>query len=184
MAPYYQWRRVATNHELQQSAQREMLPNASCEGAAGEQLFVNWPNAAPDLIACPQLGQCPVRSLVLKQQWLDKIYSGRKTWELRSRYTNIRGRIGLIASGTGVISGEARIVKCFLLGERGSKSGCWKIKEGTFKDTKRKHGCEERDISRYCSQKVYAWVLAGIKQYDDPISYVHPRGAVTWVRTG
>ena len=51
------------------------------------------------------------RALIVRQPWIDLILSGEKTWEMRSRPTNVRGRIGLIEQGTGLIVGE-----CFLDG--------------------------------------------------------------------
>ena len=50
------------------------------------------------------------RALIIKKNWLDKIFDEGKTWEMRSRNTKIRGKIGLIESGTGLIVGEAKIV--------------------------------------------------------------------------
>lgn len=50
------------------------------------------------------------RALIIKKNWLDKIFNDGKRWEMRSRNTKIRGKIGLIESGSGLIVGEAKIV--------------------------------------------------------------------------
>ena len=55
----------------------------------------------------------PSRSLIIQGRWLDKIYGGEKSWELRTKSTRKRGRIGLISSGSGLIGGEAWLIDCF-----------------------------------------------------------------------
>jgi len=52
------------------------------------------------------------RALIIRKPWIDKILSGQKTWEMRSTKTNIRGKIGLIEAGTGLIVGEAVLTEC------------------------------------------------------------------------
>ena len=52
------------------------------------------------------------RGLIIKQPWIELILSGKKTWEMRSRPTHIRGKIGLIEQGTGLIVGEVEIIDC------------------------------------------------------------------------
>lgn len=41
------------------------------------------------------------RGLVIDDRWVSLILAGRKTWEMRSQATNIRGTIALITKGTG-----------------------------------------------------------------------------------
>lgn len=43
------------------------------------------------------------KALIVKKHWLDQIAEGRKTWGLRGACTMIRGRIGLIESGSGKV---------------------------------------------------------------------------------
>ena len=45
------------------------------------------------------------RGLIIKKKWLDKIFAKKKVWEIRSSPTNIRGRIFLIQSGSGMVVG-------------------------------------------------------------------------------
>ena len=55
------------------------------------------------------------RGLIIKGKWLDKIFAKKKVWEIRSSPTNIRGRIFLIQSGSGMVVGECNIVDCIKL---------------------------------------------------------------------
>ena len=52
------------------------------------------------------------RGLIIKGKWLDKIFAKKKVWEIRSSPTNIRGRIFLVQSGSGMVVGECNIVDC------------------------------------------------------------------------
>src|SRR5262245_48413541 len=47
------------------------------------------------------------RGLVIEQRWVSLILDGRKTWEMRTRPTRVRGWIGLIEKGSGTIIGAA-----------------------------------------------------------------------------
>lgn len=106
------------------------------------------------------------KALIIKKKWLDKILSGEKTWEMRSRRTRYRGKIGLIESGSGLIVGEARLVSC----------SPFPIKPNL--DHIDKHQIEDIELlKKWC----YAWELAEIKKYNEPTPYIHPRGAVVWV---
>lgn len=51
-----------------------------------------------------------MKGLVIKQPWIDYILSGNKIWEIRSTNTNIRGKIELIQSGSGLVVGSCEIV--------------------------------------------------------------------------
>lgn len=52
------------------------------------------------------------KGLIIKKEWLDKIFDEGKVWEMRSTKTNVRGKIGLIESGTGTVVGEAELLMC------------------------------------------------------------------------
>ena len=107
------------------------------------------------------------RGLIIKKEWLDRIFDNGKVWEMRSKPTNIRGRIGLIESGSGMIIGEATLVDCFRP-TNFARCAC-----------KGKHQIED---SRLFKRWPYAWVLEKTKHYDKPRPYDHPQGAVIWVR--
>lgn len=48
----------------------------------------------------------------VKEPWITFILQNKKTWELRGSVTNMRGRIGLVASGSGCIVGGATLIGC------------------------------------------------------------------------
>ena len=105
------------------------------------------------------------RALIIKKNWLDKIFNDGKRWEMRSRNTKIRGKIGLIESGSGLIIGEAKLVDSFRIDEAGKLIGSHQVIDLSLLD-------------KWC----YAWVLEDVKRYDKPIPYNHPQGAVVWVK--
>ena len=53
-----------------------------------------------------------MKGLVIRSPWIDHILAGKKTWEMRTRATSIRGRIALIKAGSGLIYGTAELVEC------------------------------------------------------------------------
>ena len=113
-----------------------------------------------------------MRGLLIRQFWLDKIFQGKKTWEIRGSNTHIRGRIGLIRSGSGRVVGT-----CDLVGVEGPLS---------LADLRRnvsKHMAplsELRKPLRY--KQTYAWVLKNAKALRKSVPYKHPQGAVIWVK--
>ena len=108
------------------------------------------------------------RALIIRQPHIGMILSGLKTWEMRSTDTKIRGLIGLIEAGSGLITGEAEIVS----------TRTWLTKE-QLAYHRDKHRC--KDISILEKWRC-AWVLKNAKKYDEPIPYKHPKGAVIWVK--
>ncbi|MFT4311602.1 MAG: ASCH domain-containing protein [Candidatus Woesearchaeota archaeon] len=106
--------------------------------------------------------------LIIKKEHLDKIFSGKKTWEIRSSRTHKRGKIGLIQSGSGNIVGECEVVDC---------SDELTLEE--YLKNKDKH-CSENTKLTY--KKTYAWVLKNAKRYSKPLKYKHPAGAIIWVK--
>jgi hypothetical protein len=109
------------------------------------------------------------RALIVRQPWIDLILSGKKTWEMRSRPTNVRGKIGLIEQGSGLIVGECKIVDSDHIKldpiEHGLHYSHHRVDDFNL-------------LNKWC----YAWEIEGAKRYDKPIPYQHPQCAVTWVR--
>lgn len=107
------------------------------------------------------------RALIIKKPWIDLILDGQKTWEMRTRKTKIKGIIGLIEQGTGLIVGQANLI------------------DGTFKPTTDEliknaplHRVENLEIlETWC----YRWELREAHRFKTPIPYKHPKGAVIWV---
>jgi len=112
------------------------------------------------------------RCLIIKKKWLDMILSGQKTWEIRGSNTNIRGKIGLIESGSGLIVGQCNLIDSFSLED--------KLIDGS-KECFNRHRVENwKEVVKY--KDPHAWVLELAKRYKKPCPYVHPKGAVIWVR--
>lgn len=107
------------------------------------------------------------RALIVDKPWIDLILSGEKIWEMRSRSTNIRGRIGLIEKGSGLIVGEVDIVNSLVLGLP------------YLKDKIHKHQVDDFGLLEKWN---VAWVLQYPGRYKEPVPYKHPKGAVVWVK--
>ena len=107
------------------------------------------------------------RGLVIKSPHIDNILSGHKIWEMRSRRTNMRGKIGLIKSGSGLIVGTAEIVDCLDALDFGER----------MNTQKNHHVYNLYDLEKW----KYPWVLRNAQKLPEPIPYDHPQGAVIWV---
>jgi hypothetical protein len=108
-----------------------------------------------------------VRALIIKPEPLTRILCGEKTWELRGSRTHIRGRIGLIASGSGTIVGEAMLTDCI-----------GPLDRGTYERERAKHRSQQPFEEQYPS--LFAWVLEDTHPIE-PVPYLHPQGAIIWV---
>lgn len=109
-----------------------------------------------------------MKCLIIKKEHLDRILDGSKTWEMRSRMTKVRGTIGLIESGSGLIVGECEIVGCFDLSNHVNISKIYRHKHRVG---------EPEKLIKWNK----AWRLKNAIRYDEPIPYKHPQGAVIWV---
>jgi hypothetical protein len=107
------------------------------------------------------------RGLVIRSPHIEKILSGVKSWEMRSRRTDIRGRIALIKAGSGTIVGTATMY--------GSMPA---LTEDRWEATKRWHQVEDLELLRKWK---YPWQMIGVMALSKPIPYDHPKGAVIWV---
>lgn len=108
------------------------------------------------------------RALIVRQPWIELILSGQKTWEMRSTGTSIRGRIGLIEQGTGLIVGECS------LDHVGEPIDRFNLGYG--------HHLHKVDDFELLEKWRFPWVLSGAVRYKTPIEYSHPKGAVIWVK--
>jgi len=112
-----------------------------------------------------------VKGLLVKQPWIDKILSGKKTWELRGSSTKNIGAIALIESGTGFVVGTCEVVDV-----EGPLS------MATLRRNMGRHGVPQRQLGRRLPYKrTHAWVLRGARRLREPVPYKHPQGAVIWV---
>ena len=112
-----------------------------------------------------------MKCLIIKKRWLDLIFAGRKSWELRGSRTAVRGKIGLIEKGSGKIMGTCEVVDV---------KGPLTLAE--LKRATRKHGVPVRELGEIELYKnTFAWVLDNAQRYAKPKPYKHPSGAVIWV---
>lgn len=113
-----------------------------------------------------------MNGLIIKKTWLDLILAGKKTWEIRSSKTNVRGKIALIESGSGMIVGQAELVDVI---------GPLSI-EDLLTNTKKHHITRDAIDRGIRYTKPHAWVLKNAKRFQRPKPYIHPQGAVIWVK--
>lgn len=111
-----------------------------------------------------------MKGLIIRSPHIDNILSGLKSWEMRSRKTNVRGRIALIKAGTGKIYGEADLVEVL------EPLEC----EAMIHMSWQFHRVARSDRHKLAKWK-YPWRLENAVKYDEPKPYDHPQGAVTWV---
>lgn len=111
-------------------------------------------------------------ALIIKKQWLDKIFDNGKEWELRGKNTKIRGVIGLIESGSGLVMGAAELTDSMI------------VNKAQLLKNQRKHKIPEDKLNKFLKRYKthYAWVLKNAKRFKTPVKYKHPKGAVVWVK--
>jgi hypothetical protein len=110
-----------------------------------------------------------VKGLTIKEPWISLILSGKKTWELRSRDTRVRGRIALIRKGSGTVIGIADLTGTLP-----------KLSRSDLIANVAKHRVPQHEIGVDFRWNM-AWVLEGAQPLREPVPYRHPPGAVIWV---
>jgi hypothetical protein len=109
--------------------------------------------------------------LVIRSEPLAKILRGEKIWEMRSRSVHKRGAIALIEKGTGLVKGIAELVDCV-----------GPLTDQQMIENQDKHGIHnDRLHDAEIAKWRIAWVLSNVQTLANPVRYVHPSGAVTWV---
>jgi hypothetical protein len=124
--------------------------------------------------------QPPGRALLVREPYLSLILMNKKRWELRGRSTNIRGRIALIRSGSGLVVGECEIVDC-----QGPIDFVTMTKTSNLSAEERRELIQNGHAPYLqkdgLSSKTYAWVVSNPILYTHAVPYRHPSGAVTFV---
>jgi hypothetical protein len=110
-----------------------------------------------------------MKGLVIAEPWIGKIISGEKTWELRSRNTQIRGRIALIKKGSKTVVGVADLVDTLP-----------NLSQSELKGNVAEHRVPQSDIGEDFKHST-AWVLRHARSLGEPVPYDHPSGAIIWV---
>jgi hypothetical protein len=112
------------------------------------------------------------RGLVIQQPWVGMIADGKKSWEMRTRRTRLRGWIGLIEQGTGQIIGAAYL-----------QASPRALRRNEHHLHYRKHRVKPDPTKKsYFGKYLFPWVLHKAIRLPKPMKYRHPNGAVTWVK--
>ena len=111
------------------------------------------------------------RALIIREPWIDDILAGRKTWEMRSQRTSVRGWIGLIRQGSGAIEGACRIVDSLPPLDR-----------ARYMDHRDRHAIPPEMLDEVIEHGwTHPWVLADVRPFSRKVPYRHRSGAVTFV---
>jgi ASCH domain len=112
----------------------------------------------------------PEAGLLIRAPYVDWILDGLKVWEMRTKRTARRGRIGLIRSASGLVVGEANLVAV----------------EGPLTHRELLRNADKMNVEREDiiapGGDTFAWVLENAHRYDPPVPYTHRSGAVVWAR--
>lgn len=112
----------------------------------------------------------PERALIVDEPWLELILAGDKDWEMRSRRTSVRGTVGLIRKGSGLVVGSVEIID--------SLPAC------SLEDMlayQARHRIPAGRLHELASWR-HPWVMRNPLRWAKPVPYRHPQGAVVWVR--
>ena len=104
-------------------------------------------------------------ALIIKKEWLKKIFDHEKTGEIRGSPTSRRGLIHLAQPGA-LLVGSATI------------SDCTHIARKDFVNFRDKH-CIPR-LSMVTYSQIWAWHLQSARKYKKPFRYIKPHGAIIW----
>jgi hypothetical protein len=110
------------------------------------------------------------RGLIIRPEPIEKILSGLKTWEMRSRPVEIRETVALVKKGSKAVYGVADIVDCI-----GPLSDAERMANESFHRVE-PHRWSDPDVAKYR----FAWVLSNVRRLKEPVPYVH-RGGVQFV---
>lgn len=109
------------------------------------------------------------KAFIVKEHWGNLILDGSKPWEIRGTGTQVRGRVGVIFSGTGMIQGSVEIVGTSLL-----------LREDFNLFRKYHHILGDFEDLPY--KRPHIWLLRNATRFSEPVPYQHRQGAVVWVR--
>ena len=104
--------------------------------------------------------------LIIRPEWLNRILSGEKTWEIRSTACRKVGEwIWLSASQSSTVTGRAQVVDSRHLS----------VEE--WEATRLQH-CVPGP--RFYGDRTHAWCLQGVRTTTAPLPFERKRGAVKW----
>ncbi|MFT3937632.1 hypothetical protein [Rhodopseudomonas sp.] len=112
-----------------------------------------------------------MKGLIVREPWLGMILDGRKTWELRTQPTALRGEIALIRKGSCQIVGVAELVDSLP-----------RLDAQGLAEAAQFHGVPpEEQAGVVANGWLFPWLLINARPLSSPVPYDHPGGAVTWV---
>ena len=111
-------------------------------------------------------------TLPTPEPWVWLLIDGRKTWELNSLCTKVRGPVGLSPAGSGAIAGLAELVDVH---------GPFTAAE--LRPLQHKHRLDDESLDEYAAgRRLYAWEFQSARRFERPIPYQHPQQPVIWVK--
>lgn len=112
----------------------------------------------------------PIWGLFVREPFAERIVSGRKTWEIRTRSTDRRGRIGIL-SQRGLIGTV----------ELGDVLGPFTVADLVWHVDK--HRAPLSLLAAYAAGRdLYAWVLRAPLKLDTPRVFHRGRGPMVWFK--
>lgn len=136
----------------------------------------------------------PEKVLLIDYQWCERIFRCGKTWELRNKSCNIRGRIGIACTakssptGTCLLLGEVFVVDCIKVAE--NRSGfvapplCDPENYMFLARHMEKHQVSSLEAFPVLASylQVFAWVLERPFEYEKPQEFKPKGGCVVWAK--
>ena len=118
-------------------------------------------------------GEFGPHGLIVRDPYASQLLNRQKIWEIRGRQTQIRGPVVIVKQGTGKAFGTANLVRVLGPLELDDLITAPELPPEE-RDELRRHGLPYTTT--------YAYVFTNPQWFEDPVSYRHPSGAVTWVR--
>lgn len=111
------------------------------------------------------------RALILMPEPLNWILDGKKTWDVRSQSTPVRGRIALLERGTRRIVGTCTLTDCIPI----------TLDEYVANHAKMNRTRAELESWRHKQPAMqYAWVLADVQRLPASIAFTSPKDQIVW----
>lgn len=112
-----------------------------------------------------------MKALIIREPWIEHILAGRKTWEMHSSRTHIRGLIGLIRQGSGMVVGIADLVKSLP-----------RLNAAQLSASRRRHAIPKDEVAAALKRgRHYPWVLCNARRLKHPVPAGQKPGQVIWV---
>lgn len=111
-----------------------------------------------------------VRGLIVREEYIRLILSGRKRWEIRRTNTRVRGLVALVSRG--MLYGFVEIVDSF------------PVDVEELKERADMHGVEPGFVERYAAgrRRLYVWVVERPLRLPRPVPVRYARGAQVWAQ--